>query len=121
MYVVINGNKNNLPFGILGAPGYGCPPNPGGGVPGQVYASQSAATAQLGAGNVLPLLFVSPGQVALSTQTSTYWLWAEPCYVVYFSHNGTIMGLFTTQVAAQQYMAKLGTGYTTASCTLSAT
>ena len=31
------------------------------------------------------------------------------------------MGLFTTQVAAQQYMAKLGTGYTTASCTLSAT
>ena len=121
MYVVINGSKNYLPFGLSGTPGYGCAPSPLAGLAGQVYSSQAAATAQLGAGNVLPLVFLTPADLALATQTGTRWPWAEPCYVVYFSHNGTIMGLFTTQLAAQKYATALGTGYTTASCSLSAT
>jgi hypothetical protein len=121
MYVVINGSKNYLPFGLSGAPGYGCAPGQLFPVAGQVYSTQAAATAQLGAGNVLPLVFLTPGNLALASQISTCWAWAEPCYVVYFSHNGTIMGLFTTQLAAQKYATALGTGYTTASCSLSAT
>ena len=68
MFVTINGRKNNLPFGILGAPGY---------------------------------------------------VWPWVCFVTDYSGNGMIAGLFTTQLAAQQYAAKLGAGYITAACTVS--
>ena len=124
MFVIINGRKNNLPFAINGVPGYGRP----GAISypdhvGRLYGDYANACNALGPGGVLPLQFEPEytEQICIyGTQTPWPWPWSG-CWVVYYSKNGCLMALFTTQLAAQQFAAKLGSGYVTALCNLSAT
>lgn len=120
MFVSINNRKNNLPFGITGSPGYGCPPGfLQQASPGKLFPDNASAVAELGAANVYPLVFSLSNYITLSGHPDTKWTWSWNCFVVYYSHNGMLAGLFTNQLAAQQYATKLGSGYITAACVLS--
>jgi hypothetical protein len=120
MFVVINGNKNYLPFCTPTAPGYGQPAQCT-----SIYSDQATAAARLGSGNLMQLYFMSNPNTIFVVPGGGYagapqWPWSfNNLFVVYYGRSGTLMGLFRNQLDAQKYATALGAGYTTAACSLS--
>ena len=120
MFVIINGNKNYLPFAIPSAPGYGIPTaqSP---TCTSLYSDQATAVSRLGSAGLQPLIFYSNVDTIWKGDGSLHWAWSwSSLFVTYFGRTGTLMGLFRYQQDAQKYAAALGAGYTTAACSLSA-
>ena len=110
---VVNGAQNWLAFGTDAIPGYGS-------LGGAVYASHAGAEAELGVGNALPLKFAPQNYVQQYPSGPTnYWPWST-AFAVYFSRSGTLLGIFGKADAAALYASKLGAGYVSRPCTLTA-